>query len=257
MRLHVRQQLLEIPYGSMWLHSKFQMHEHHKLRDFSFVEADVSDSFPTQIGHDKSSRLCLLHSDVLEALESMTARAKKNRCDRKRFHRRVKGEGGGQAGQVIDGSEVVKISLSAWSGSDCTVGCCVCSIKLGKGHRITGTCIFYIKVCTAAPVTWMTAEKWLPTSGHKQSSAAFSLEPQTKDKESLSCQICVFDCSEVHEKTVCIIHSSELGGGVGVNMTPYWLLLSPAGGGGRNRSHIAQGFPNKWLCSAEVMNWLC
>lgn len=78
MRLHVRQQLLEIPYGSMWLHSKFQMHEHHKLRDFSFVEADVSDSFPTQIGHDKSSRLCLLHSDVLEALESMTARAKKN-----------------------------------------------------------------------------------------------------------------------------------------------------------------------------------
>lgn len=36
-------------------------------------------------------------------------------------HRRVKGEGGGRAGQVIDGSEVVKISLSAWSGSDCTV----------------------------------------------------------------------------------------------------------------------------------------
>lgn len=64
-------------------------------------------------------------------------------------------------------------------------------------------------------MTWMTAEKWLPTSGHKQSSAAFSLEPQTKDKESLSCQICVFHCSEVHEKTVCIIHSSELRGGGG------------------------------------------
>lgn len=40
-------------------------------------------------------------------------------------------------------------------------------------------------------------------------------------------------------------------------MTPFWLLLSPAGGGGLNRSHIAQGFPDKRLLSAEVMNWLC
>lgn len=105
---------------------------------FSFVEADVSDSFPTQNGRDKSPRLCLLHSDVLEVLKSATARAKKPPLRPKTIlsgHRRVKGEGGGRAGQVIDGSEVVKISLSAWSGSDCTVGCCVCSIELGKGHK--------------------------------------------------------------------------------------------------------------------------
>lgn len=119
MRLHVTQQLLEIPHGSMWLHSKFHLHEHYKLRDASLL---LSDSFPTQIGPDKSSRLCLLHSDVLEVLKSATTRAEKPLRPKTILsrHRRVKGEGGGRAGQVIDGSEVVKISLSAWPGSDCT-----------------------------------------------------------------------------------------------------------------------------------------
>lgn len=117
MRLDVRQQFLEIPHGSMRLQSKWTSQASCR---FSFVEADMSDSFPTQIGPDKSSRLCLLHSDVLK---SPNARAQKKPLRPKTIlsrHRRVKGEGGGRAGQVIDGSEVVKISLSAWSGSDCT-----------------------------------------------------------------------------------------------------------------------------------------
>lgn len=164
---------------------------------------------------------------------------------------RAKTISSGHRRRAADGQD----SLSAWPGSDCTVPLLAAVFAASRSRN---SVYFYRKVCAAPPVTWMTAEKWLPTSGHKQSSAAFSLEPQTKDKESLSCQICVFHCSEVYEKTVCIIHSSELGGGgVGVNTTPIWLLLSPAGGGGRNRGHIARGFPDKRLCSAEVMDWLC
>lgn len=44
---------------------------------------------------------------------------------------------------------------------------------------------------------------------------------------------------------VALVSAELQGERVGVNMTPFWLLLSPAGGRVQNQNHIAQGSGQK------------
>lgn len=143
-------------------------------------------------------------------------------------------EDSGWAGQMIDGTETVKVQrLSAWTGSvselktDIGSGCC--SSEQYKGPEIPSS--FHRMVWKAAPVPWKSDGRgFKPQAASKQSSdgRCFPLRPQTKDKQSLSCQIGVFRCSEVHEKMICIIQWC-------------WWALSFGGGGRGGESRSQHG----------------
>lgn len=129
-------------------------------------------------------------------------------------YRQVEGEGGGGVGQMTDSSE--------WWNEDSLHGRGLIPL-VNDGQRLWMVCLQHLaEQRSQNPIYFLTKSlKGSAFDMDDRSEVASNLRPQTnkaalgplhshrglqtKDKESLSSQICVFHRSQVHEKAICII----------------------------------------------------